>query len=423
MTSITEVLEWLTATQAPENVRERARLLILDCLGCMVAGSRAPELKRLASIQAKLDPGPIVLPGTDEAVSMSAAAFRFAVATCRDEACEGLATAHGRPGVAAVAAIWSLGSQMGSTITQMTDALITGYEVGSRLGEVMRIKKGMHVDGTFTCLGAAAAASKLLQLKPIEMNAAIQIAAMQMPSTLYLPIKEGADSRNTYLGHAAGLGLQSAFAVKAGMIAPRDALSEAYRITLGYDQQMPSLCPINHWLILDGYFKPWASVRHVHYGAAAALELRKSLPENLNLDAIQLAIYEEATVYCANRDPHTTIQAQFSLTWGVAAMLVLGDLGPEAFSAEALSNQKIRDIESIISVKSDPALGKDGIRSAILNLTIENKSYKAFVDRVIGDPALPMTSNQVIAKFLRYSTPSLGEKAAQDWVRKIVHSF
>jgi 2-methylcitrate dehydratase PrpD len=255
------------------------------------------------------------------------------------------------------------------------------------------------------------------------MNAAIQIAAMQMPSTLYLPIKEGADSRNTYLGHAAGLGLQSAFAVKAGMIAPRDALSEAYRITLGYDQQMPSLCPINHWLILDGYFKPWASVRHVHYGAAAALELRKSLPENLNLDAIQLAIYEEATVYCANRDPHTTIQAQFSLTWGVAAMLVLGDLGPEAFSAEALSNQKIRDIESIISVKSDPALGKDGIRSAILNLTIENKSYKAFVDRVIGDPALPMTSNQVIAKFLRYSTPSLGEKAAQDWVTKIVHSF
>ena len=127
-------------------------------------------------------------------------------------------------------------------------------------------------------------------------------------------------------------------------------------------------------------------------------------------------------VYCANRDPHTTIQAQFSLTWGVAAMLVLGDLAPEAFSAEALSNQKIRDIESIISVKSDPALGKDGIRSAILNLTIENKTYQAFVDRVIGDPGLPMTSNQVIAKFLRYSIPSLGEKAAHDWVTKIVHS-
>jgi len=422
MTTISEILDWLSTTQSPENVRERARLLILDCLGCMVAGSRAPELKRLASIQAKLDPGPIVLPGTKEAVSMSAAAFRFAVATCRDEACEGLATAHGRPGVSAVAAIWSLGCQMGSTMDQMTDALITGYEVGGRLGEVMRIKKGMHVDGTFTCLGAAAAASKLLQLGPNEIHAAIQIAAMQMPSTLYLPIKEGADSRNTYLAHAASLGLQSAFAVKAGMIAPKDALSEAYRITLGYDQQMPSLHPINHWLILDGYFKPWAAVRHVHYGATAALELRKTLPENLNLDTIQLSIYEEAVVYCANRDPRTTIQAQFSLTWGVAAMLVLGDLGPEAFSADALSNQKIRQIESIISVKSAPALGKDGIRSAILDITTENKTYKAFIDRVIGDPDMPMSSKEVVAKFLRYSVPSLGEKAAQDWITKIVLS-
>ena len=422
MTSINEILDWLSTTQSPENVRARARLLILDCLGCMVAGSRAPELKQLASIQAKLDPGPIVLPGTEEAVSMSAAAFRFAVATCRDEACEGLATAHGRPGVSAVAAIWSLGCQLGSTVDQMTDALITGYEVGGRLGEVMRIKKGMHVDGTFTCLGAAAAASKLLQLQPIEINAAIQIAAMQMPSTLYLPIKEGANSRNTYLAHAASLGLQCAFAVKAGMSAPRDALSEAYQITLGYEQQMPSLRPINHWLILDGYFKPWASVRHVHYGAAAALELRKSLPENLELVAIQLSIYEEAVVYCANRDPRTTIQAQFSLTWGIAAMLVLGDLGPEAFSAEALSNQKIRQIESIISVKSDQALGKDGIRSAILDITTENKTYKAFVDRVIGDPDAPMSSNEVITKFLRYSIPSLGEKVAQNWVTKILRS-
>jgi 2-methylcitrate dehydratase PrpD len=280
----------------------------------------------------------------------------------------------------------------------------------------------MHVDGTFTSLGAAAAASKLLELEPNQINAAIQIAAMQMPSTLYLPIKEGADSRNTYLAHAASLGLQCAFAVKAGMSAPRDALSEAYRITLGYEQQMPSLRPINHWLILDGYFKPWASVRHVHYGAAAALELRKSLPENLDLVSIQLSIYEEAVVYCANRDPRTTIQAQFSLTWGIAAMLVLGDLGPEAFSAEALSNQKIRQIESIISVKSDQELGKDGIRSAILDITTENKTYKAFVDRVIGDPDAPMSSNEVIAKFLRYSIPSLGEKVAQDWVTKILRS-
>ncbi len=422
MTTLNDVLTWLSTTRAPVTVRERARLLILDCLGCMIAGSRAPEVKRLATLQARLDPGTIVLPGSTEAVSMSAAAFRFALATCRDEACEGLARAHGRPGVATIAAIWSLGTQMGASREKMVDALIVGYEVGSRLGEVMRIKKGMHVDGTFTCLGAAAAAAHMLDLGPQGIHAAVQISAIQMPSTLYLPIREGADSRNTYLAHAASLGLQSAISASAGLIAPTDGVSEAYQITLGHDHPLPSLPAIDHWHLMDGYFKPWAAVRHVHYGAAAGLQLRQALTGTDQLDAVRLFIYEEAVVYCANRAPRTTIQAQFSLTWGLAAMLVLGDLGPEAFSPEALANQKIRDLESMITVVADPALGVNGMRSAKLEVDVAFQTHRSFVDRVLGDPDMPMSRDDVIAKFLRYARPSLGEKLANEWVHQILQA-
>ena len=35
--------------------------------------------------------------------------------------------------------------------------------------------------------------------------------------------------------------------------------------------------------------------------------------------------------YCGNRAPRTAIQAQFSLSYAIAAALVLGDLGPNAY--------------------------------------------------------------------------------------------
>ena len=73
------------------------------------------------------------------------------------------------------------------------------------------------------------------------------------------------------------------------------------------------MAPAGAWLIEEGYLKPFAAVRHVHYGAAAALEWRRRMAGEVGgvaagtIEAITLSIYEEGRTYCGNRAPVTAI--------------------------------------------------------------------------------------------------------------------
>jgi 2-methylcitrate dehydratase PrpD len=413
--NLSDTLRWLCETPVPADVHEHSRFLFLDTLGCYLSGINHPEVARVIEVMGKIEPGPVRLPGLKCGLSVSAAAYVFAMAACWDEACEGLARAHGRPGVATLASALAVGLARGGTIGDLLGSLTLGYEVSGRLGEIMRIRPGMHVDATFPSFGSAAAAAAMLGLGAPQIHQAIQTAAIQMPCSLYLPIKVGSNSRNTFLAHAATLGIQSALVVSAGVAPPKDALDSAYEITLGHSIQdsTKSLVPKGTWLIKEGYFKPYAAVRHVHYGAAAAALLREQWLGRSDWEHYELEIYEEATVYCGNRSPLSTIQAQFSLSWGVAAMLVLGDLGPLAFGAEALANPEIRRIEALLKISPVAALGINGRRAARLHVASKDESLLREVDAVKGDLANPMLPEDLVPKFIRYATAKLGEPGAR----------
>ena len=94
-----------------------------------------------------------------------------------DEACEGHAYAHGRPGVPAVAALLPLAVAGDRGLDATADALALAYEVGARAGGWLRIKPGMHVDGNWPALGVAAGVARLLGQDADGIGCAIDIAA------------------------------------------------------------------------------------------------------------------------------------------------------------------------------------------------------------------------------------------------------
>jgi 2-methylcitrate dehydratase PrpD len=405
------ILDWL-ATARPLNetaVCERARLLLLDTLGCAVAGAAKPELRALTGGLARTEAGPVPVPGTSHRLAPQAAAYATAIAACWDEACEGLARAHGRPGLHALPVAMSLGAALGATLGQVLDATIVGYEVGGRLGEVMRIRPGMHVDGTWGLLAAAAAARSLLPgSSAATLAAAIAAAACQMPFGLYRPVAAGKTARNTYVGHGAAQGIAVAQATAAGITAPPDALDEVDRLALGGAPEGKRLAGPGQWLLLQGYFKAFAAVQHVHYGAAAAQAWRADGGRAADIAALRLDTYEEGWRYCGNRAPATAIQAQFSLTYGVAHTLVHGDLGPEAYGADALADPAVRRLEAMIDLAIEPQLTALGRRAARLTVTAPNGRRTIEMTSVLGDAARPMAVADVLAKFERYAGPVIG---------------
>ena len=409
---LAEVIEWLYATEPPAAVEKKARELVLDTLGCVLAASRRPRLQNLAEHFAAADPGAVRVPGFGARLSVASACALFAVAAGWDEACEGLARAHGRPGVPVTAACAALAQVRSSNLHELLSAFITGYEIGGRLGEAMRIAPGMHVDGAWPGFGVAAAAVRLSGGNAADALSAVRVAACQMPYSLYLPVRVGAEARYTYLAHSAQLGLLAASAALTKLSGPDGALDELRARAFAHVPPGAPLAPPGAWLIADAYLKPYAGTRHLHYGVAAALALRPGIANRLReISRIELSTYAEALTYCGIRAPANAIQAQFSLSYGVARALVAGDLAPEAYSDDALREPLVRELEAKVELVEDPALTAalvgTGRRVARLVVESNGKRLEHTVDRVLGDPSLPMTRDQVLEKFARYSGRTL----------------
>jgi 2-methylcitrate dehydratase PrpD len=416
---LSAVLDWLAETRptATQIVSDRARLLLLDTLGCAIAGLARDEVAAYVA-QLAVQQG-VTCPGFPRGLTPSHFGQAMTIAACWDEACEGLASAHGRPGLHAVPAAVSMGLDRGASLATTLDALVVGYEMGGRLGAAWRIRDGMHVDGTWGTVAAAAAASALLNDRAREgLAAAVEAAACMIPASLYSPARQGATTRNLYAAQAVSRGIEIALATAAGITAPRQAISEAAALTFDPDQAA-ALSPPGTWLVLQGYFKAFAAVRHVHYGAQAALDWRAAFDtQTQSITAIVLRTYPEAVTYCGNRAPATAIQAQFSLTYGLAHALARGSLGPEAYDPNTLTDDEVRRLERLVVVEDTAQF--TAARGAHLTITRDGAQTSVEVERVDGDPDQPMARADVIAKFERFVVPRLGASGAAALANRIV---
>lgn len=388
----------------PDEVETRARWLVLDTLGCAIAGSRSPEVSSWLD-QQRLRRDPYATP-EGAAPADVGPAMALAMGACWDEACEGHAGAHGRPGIAALGALWP--SVLGLSLGEFLRATVVGYEVGARMGAALRIAPGMHVDANWPSLGAAAAAACAAGLDAERIVTAVGIAACQLPTSLYRPVETGDTARNTYLGHAAVLGRIAAGSSAAGISAPRDAVETYARIAYGRtDVTMPS--GTGTFEILSGYFKQYAAVRHVHYAAGCAAQVSEDLARE-RIEAIALRTYPEAVQYCGIRDPQTSLQAQFSLSFGIAAMLRWGRLDPAVYRDPAFGDPLLRRLERMVVI--EPETGPSGQRGARLRIESDTRAVETSVAAVRGDQSMPWTEAMLTDKFLTYCAGTLTSERA-----------
>ena len=257
------VAAWLAGCASlPADVEAKARLLLLDTMGCLLAGLRHRQVQQFGHAMQLAHPGDLAWPASDIALGPAGLAALGAAAACWDEACEGHSAAHGRPGLPVVPTLLAMSAAQNATLGDLLLALVSGYEIGVRAGEAWRIPPGWHVDGSWHSLAVAAAVARLTT-GPAFIQPAIEAASCQIPASLYLPIATGSVLRNTYPAHAVLLGMMSAAAASAGFVMPSGALEEARRRVLNAPAAA-STTPAGEWTILNGYLKPFAGVRHTH---------------------------------------------------------------------------------------------------------------------------------------------------------------
>lgn len=402
---------WEAALPAP--VEALARDLLLDTLGCAIAGAGEPEVRALARALGAHDPGPLRFPGLAEGLTSLGLATWFAAASCWHEACEGLPTAHGRPGLHALPAVLGPALARPTRLDAVLRALIAGYEVGGRLGAICRIRPGMHVDGTWGSFAAAAALARLLGLTPEQCLGALNHAACHMPFSLYRPIAAGSTARNAYPGHGARHGAMSVLAAQAGLAGPAGSITAMAELALG--RAAPDLgAPPGAWVLAEGYLKSYPAVKHAHYGVAVAEAFHAARPfDAAGIERVNLDIYAEAITYCGNRRPETAIAAQFSLSYCLAWSLLHGRLVPAAFSPASLGDPAIRALEARIVVRQDAALTAAGLRGARVSVEGGGRRWEGSVSAVKGDPADRLGRTELVGKFRAFAVPVIGGAACE----------
>ncbi len=122
-----------------------------------------------------------------------------------------------------------------------------------------------------------------------------------------------------------------------------------------------------------------------------------------DIRGIELSVYKEALTYCGNRAPQTPIQAQFSLSYGVACMLATGKLEPSSYDPAVLGREDLRILESLVELQEREDLTITGQRGATIFIELPGEVLLHAVESIPGDPEQPMTREEVLAKFARYA--------------------
>ncbi|MCH7479933.1 MAG: MmgE/PrpD family protein [Chloroflexi bacterium] len=405
----------------PDDVVERAKWVLRDTVGVIIAGMSEPEVNALAGYAAAKSPGNASLFGHAGRVKPEWAALVHGTAGTSLEMDEGHAFARGHASVHAVSPALALAETRGASGKELLTALILGYEVAARAGVATRLRKGVHPFGVWGVLGAASIGARFNGLNGEDIAKTLEVAASYAITPSFETAYQGANVRNTYAGMVNYLGLLAADFYGLGFRGERGGLQTAFGQILGdeFDPNMLVDGLGERYEIMRGYFKPHSACRYAHAAVDAVLELtahKKLKPDEIR--SVEVATYDIAATL-KETHPTTPLAGRFSIPHTVAATLVLGNANPEAFTLDALNNPDIQALASKVILTENPdftamAPAKRPASVTIIFNSGEEKQHTVYGSK--GDPDQPMSPDELETKFQQLTSSTLGNDLAnQAW--------
>jgi 2-methylcitrate dehydratase PrpD len=412
---------WVEATRfetLPASTVAAARLVLLDTLGAIVAGSAEKEntrLATLASARSARDTATLIgHPGRADALW---AALANATAGVALEVDEGNRLGGGHPAIHVIPGALAVAEEQGLDGRQLLTAIVAGYEIGSRLGGATTTRPNVHSHGTWGTISTAVAVAKLADCPAPDVRAVINLAASMSPANTWTPALAGATIRNLYPGRSSFQGILAMELHRCGFTGLDDAPSDVYGTILA-DRFEPALAVAGlgrGYRIEQNYFKFHACCRHNHYALDALAALRRVH----RFAADDVAHIRVTTVpfglRMADPEPGSMLGAKFSIPYALAAALVRGAADVTAFEPAALGDPRVRALAQRVEVSADPEMSPLRVNHPTARLRIalsDGRILEETTTVVRGDALNPVPAADVVAKFLALTVPVLGEPRA-----------
>jgi 2-methylcitrate dehydratase PrpD len=409
----------------PASTVAAAKLVLLDTLGAIVGGSALVENARLAAFAAARSAhGTATLAGHHAKADPLWAALANATAGVALEVDEGNRLGGGHPAIHVIPGALAVAEERALGGARLLEAVVAGYEVGSRLGGATTARPNVHSHGTWGTISTAVAVAKLGEPAVPDVRAIINLAASMSPANTWTPALEGATIRNLYPGRSGLEGILAVELHRCGFTGLSDAPADVYGSILA-DRFEPARAVAGLGLgfrIEENYFKFHACCRYNHFALDALGRLRRAH----SFAAGEVARIGVTTipfgVRMANPEPASTLAARFSIPHAVAAALVLGTTGVAAFTPATLADPQIRDLARRVEVRADPEMSPREVDRPTARVEValrDGRTFEATTTVVRGDATDPAPAEEVIEKFLALSSPVLGEPRARHVVAAV----
>lgn len=357
--SVRELVEWaasLTFDDIPDDVKQRAALVVADDLASAVASRNEPEVQKLAEHLPAGLPEATVFLGHGMLTDRASAAMINAIATNWCQLDEGHRTVMCHAGLYAVPAAAAEAEAGGHSARDVLRAVVISYEIVCRFAQTWSFRRPtVHPHAAWSSLGATTAVAALRRL-----NASAFLDALTSSVTMALagPFEHGirgALIQNTWAGVGAWTGFRCVDWAGCGITglasSPFDVLftvlsaeTDAAALTAGLGKD---------WALRGGYHKIYSCAQQSHAAVEATLRLVKRWPDGKGPDNVARLVVEghRLALTMDNRNPPTTLAARFSLPHIVAAVCVLGRADVEAFAASTLDHPDIIRIREMIELR------------------------------------------------------------------------
>lgn len=399
--------------QIPQEVQRHARLVVLDTLGVILAGSARPEVSQLRNkLHATAGTGATLFARGWPQHDPRTAGFLNTVAGRSIELGEGHRYVSYQGAMQILPGVLAVGEWAQTSGSEMLAALILGYDVGARLAAAMTSRPLAHQNGQAALLGAAAAGARMRGL-----NAADTSRAMRIATTLVLtPSYNNAILGGTTLNVAGGMsgftcGLAPDLAL-AGFTAQDDAIEEALGNLVGDGFKPEGLTTElgTRWEITRDWFRLRACCNPI-YAALDALEaaLAELKPRPDDIERIDVATFAFAAAM-RNPDPPNYFASKYSFPHAAAALVINGNAGYNSLNDAALQNPAIAALRHRVHMTEDPALTAKvpRLKPARVTLTLKDgRQCTHECDTPRGDCLNPYSEQEIREKFRELAEPTL----------------
>lgn len=410
------LIEFCTSHPAiPESAIERAKICLLDALGCGLFGSQQ-EAGRImsANVLADRSQGDCTLLGSNAAVAPAQAALCNGTTVHAFEIDDLLSAEMVHPGTVIVPAVLAAAEHADASAQSLLRGIVVGYEAFGRLGLALGTApshRGFHKTSVAGPVAAAIAAGVVMGLSPQQLLNAVGLACSTASGIKsYAGGSGGGMVKGLHGGRSADSGVRTALLAKEGFTAPGTAIDGRYGLLEVFSGEHADASQLwsglgEEWAIERTWIKVFPVCGWIQGLMQLVLDIRGSAPIPLErVKKLSVGTSAFAVKNNANARPSDSGEAQYSIPYCAAVALASDPRDPDQFERAAFTDAGRLDFAKRVELTVDDASEAVFPKQFGTRVRIElagGEVREAATYDPHGTPADPCTYAEVVDKFTR----------------------